>query len=83
LSKCKKDKWKIWEDKMTTFDPTRRLNVIINDILPDAKVKPRFYSDDYLFNLQEKAMELADKTPQPLLCSIIIRERFNDLFEGV
>ena len=65
---------------MTTLDPNKRLNVIINDILPDAKIRPNFYSDDYLFNLQEKAMELADKTPQPLLCSIIIRERFNELW---
>ena len=64
---------------MTTLDPETRLNVIINNILPNAKVEPRLYSDNYLFNLQEKAMELAEKTPQPLLCSIIIRERFNEL----
>ena len=68
---------------MTTLDPNKRLNVIINNILPDAKTRPSMYSNNYLFNLQEKAMELADKTPQPLLCSIIVRERFNNLYEEV
>ena len=64
---------------MCNFNPEVRIRVIVNDILPDIRKKPNFFSSDYKFNLLQKSLELAEETNNPLFYSMLLRELFNGI----
>ena len=55
---------------MVRLDPETRIRVVIQNILPNIKSRRElgFYvRPDYIFELKEKAMGLAEQTYEPLL----------------
>ena len=64
------------------LDPETRIRVVIMDILPNIKSRRElgFYvRPDYIFELKEKVIGLAEQTYEPLLYEAIIREKFEAL----
>ena len=67
---------------MVRLDPETRIRVVIMDILPNIKSRRElgFYvRPDYIFELKEKLIGLAEQTYEPLLYEAIIREKFETL----
>ena len=64
------------------LNPETRIRVVIMDILPNIKSRRElgFYvRPDYIFELKEKVMGLAEQTYEPLLYEAIIGEKFEAL----
>lgn len=67
---------------MVRLDPETRIRVVIMNILPNIKKRRElgFYvRPDYIFELKEKVMRLAEQTYEPLLYEAIIKEKFEAL----
>ena len=70
------------EGEWMHLDPETRIRVVIMDILPNIKSRRElgFYvRPDYIFELKEKVMGLAEQTYEPLLYEAIINEKFETL----
>ena len=64
------------------LDPETRIRVVIMNILSNIKKRRElglYVRPDYIFELKEKVIGLAEQTYEPLLYEAIIKEKFETL----